>query len=755
MKPANLIVAGLTAGLAVSTFLSPAGACNTKYKGDAAAITETPGPWMDASLPPDERAALALKEMTLEEKLSLVHGIMPIKLPFLPSQPPIPADAIGSAGYVPGVARLGIPPLQETDGSLGIAYPMNAHPNDQATALPSNLATAASFNPDIAYANGAMIGNEAWSKGLNVLLDGGVNLARDPRNGRNFEYLGEDPLLAGTLGGAAIRGIQDQHVISTIKHYVINDQETNRNYVNAVIGEAALRESDMLAFEIAIEKGHPGSVMCSYNLVNGAYGCGNNYTLNQVLKGDWAYPGWVMADWGALHALDYAVKGLDQESAVEFDAEPFFNQPLKQAIENGTIPESRLDDMVRRILRSMFAAGVIDHPATKTQIDLEDHAKVAQNAEEEGIVLLKNSQNLLPLSGTVKRIAVIGNFANFGVLSGGGSSQVIPPNSRSIPNRAESWPPMMVWHPSSPLEAIQRIVPDAEIKFDDGHNLSAAAKLAKWADVVVVFTTKWQTEGTDSPGLTLPDGQDVLISTLAADNPKTVVVLETGNPVLMPWLDKAGAVIEAWYPGERGGPAIANVLFGKINPSGRLPITFPKSIEQYTRPEIPGSGKQMEFFAKAFDPSDVFDVRYTEGANIGYRWFAAENKQPLFAFGYGLSYTSFEYRKLTVKGGDTLTICFDDVNTGKVAGKDVPQVYLTDAAGKPILRLVGFTKLALNPGETKHVTLHADPRLLANYDESAHGWRIGGGTYTVALGHSAIDPALTGSANVDARILQP
>jgi beta-glucosidase len=715
-------------------------------------------PWMDSSLPPDVRAEMVLKQMSLAEKQSLVHGIMPINLPFLQKKKQIPADAVGSAGYVPGISRLGIPPLQETDASLGIANPMSIRPNDVATALPSSLATASSFDPAIAYAGGATIGREAHEKGFNVLLAGGANLARDPRNGRNFEYLGEDPLLAGLLGGAHIRGIQDQHVISTIKHYAVNDQETNRHHVDFLIGEAAMRESDLLAFEIAIEDGKPGSVMCSYNLVNGAYGCGNDFLLNKVLKGDWRYSGWVMSDWGAVHELDYAMKGLDQQSAAEFDIQPFFAGPLTEALKNGSFPESRLDDMARRILHSMFAVGVIDHPPVKTPVDAAAGAAVAQKTAEAGTVLLKNMGDVLPVAKTAKKVAVIGGHADFGVLSGGGSSQVIPAGSMEQPYGGRGIGALLhkvVYHPSSPLEAIKKLAPQAEVKFADGHYTYEAVKLAKWADIVIVFATKWQAEGSDAPDLTLPDGQDALIDTVASINAKTVVVLETGNPVVMPWLPKAAAVLEAWYPGIGGGEAIANVLFGAVDPSGRLPLTFPADISQNPRPVIPGSDVDIPFLKSGFDKSIAIPVHYTEGADIGYRWMAKNDLTPLFPFGYGLSYTRFTYRNLKVYGGATLTASFDVTNTGKRPGADVPQLYLTDAAGRKATRLLGFTKLELKPGETRHVTLTADRRLLADYDVGAHGWKIAGGSYRLALAKSASDPVMTASAEITTAELEP
>lgn len=690
--------------------------------------------------------------MTEAEKLDLVHGYL--ALPLLQEDRKLPAGALGSAGFVPGIERLHIPALQETDASLGIANPMNVRPGDRATALPSGLALASTFDPGLAYAGGAMIGQEAWRKGFNVLLAGGANLARDPRNGRNFEYLGEDPLLAGTIDGAAIRGIQDQHVISTAKHFALNDQETQRFFADARLGEAAMRESDLLAFEIAIDSGHPGAIMCAYNLVNGQYACASHHLLDDILKGDWGYPGWVMSDWGAVHAADDALAGLDQESGQELDREVYFAKPLVEALGARRIPQARLDDMAHRILRSMFAVGLFDRPPQREAIDYASDAQVARKVAEEGIVLLKNGGDILPLSKRAARIAVIGGHADLGVLSGGGSSQVIPysPDGHygSIPVGGEgmmaAWA-NQVFDPDPPLAAIRAEAPGATVRFDTGRYPASAAALAKWADVAIVFATQWMIEGTDAPDLSLPSGQDALITAVAAANQHTIVVLETGDPVAMPWLEGVAGVLEAWYPGQRGGYAIAGVLFGDVNPSGHLPVTFPKTIEQNPRPTLPGSD---------LESGQTFDVNYDiEGAEIGYRRLATQHRAPLFSFGYGLSYTRYAYSNLKVRGGRTITASFDVTNTGRIAGDAVPQVYLTSQPGKPLERLIDFSRITLVPGETRHVTLTADPRILADFDVTAHGWRITPGDYTVALAQSAAEPIATATVKLGGRLLPP
>jgi beta-glucosidase len=704
----------------------------------------------------DRRAAQTVGAMTLDEKLTLVHGYFGASIKGAP--PPLntapPKEAIGSAGYVPGVPRLGVPALQESDASLGVANGGQLRPGDQATALPSGLATASTWNPDLARVGGAMIGEEAHAKGFNVLLAGGVNLARDPRNGRNFEYLGEDTLLAGVMAGESIAGVQSRHVISTVKHFAVNDQETGRMTLSSDISEKAMRETDLLAFQIAIERGQPGSVMCAYNRINGDYACEHDFLLNKVLKGDWGYRGWVMSDWGGVHStVKAALGGLDQHSAHTLDKADYFGAPLKAAVEKGEVPMARLDDMARRIVRSMYAAGIDQHPPVKRDIDRQTHAAVAQQVAEEGIVLLKNQGGLLPLAAEAKSIAVIGAHADVGVLSGAGSSQVISYGGSG--HEEPGTGPFgglfkIVYHGSSPLKAIAAAAPAAKVSFSSGQDVAAAVAAAKDADVAIVFAQQWQTEIQDAPSLSLPDGQDALIAAVAAANPRTIVVLETGNPVLMPWLDEVGAVLEAWYPGQRGGEAVANVLFGKVNPSGKLPISFPAGEDQLPRPRIPGSDLKLSLFG-GNDP--LFSVAYPEGSEVGYRGFAARGQTPLFPFGHGLSYTTFGYGDLRVGGGETLKVSFTLTNTGQRAGQEIAQVYATPPGGQR--RLVGWKKVALKPGESARVEVAADRRLLAQYDVTAPGWRLAAGDYVVEAGASSADLKLKGGAKVSAAQLKP
>src|SRR5690348_7250911 len=395
----------------------------------AASVTAQPTanrPWLNPTLSAEQRAQLAVQAMTLDEKLQLVLGYFATKADWKAGYTPPPGVRYGSAGFVPGIARLGIPPQWQTDAGIGVATQGAAPDKRERTALPSGIATAATWNPEIAFKGGKMIGSEARASGFNVMLAGGVDLERDPRNGRNFEYGGEDPLLAGTIVGSEIAGIQSNRIISTTKHYALNDLETGRDYHDARIDPAAARMSDLLAFQFAIERGDPGSVMCAYNRVNGDYACENTWLLTDVLRRAFGFKGYVMSDWGATHSTEKAaLAGLDQESGWPFDEQPYFREPLAQAVAAGRVPEAHLNEMATRILRPMFAHGVIDDPVpASAPIDFAAHAAVTQADAEEAMVLLKNEGNLLPLGPNVRRIVVIGSHADKGVLAGSGSSLV-------------------------------------------------------------------------------------------------------------------------------------------------------------------------------------------------------------------------------------------------------------------------------------------------------------------------------------------
>jgi len=699
----------------------------------AAMSAQAAEPWMDKSLSADKRAELALQAMTQQEKLHWVLGHFGSD--FANKTKKHPAALPFSAGYIEGVPRLGLPALFETDAGLGVATQATKTPRER-TSLPSGLATTATWNRELAYQGGAMIGAEARASGFNVMLAGGVNLLREPRNGRNFEYAGEDPLLAGTMVAQQVKGIQSNNIIATMKHYAVNDQETGRFVVDARLDDASNRMSDLLAFQFLMEQADPGSVMCSYNRLNGVYACENDYLLNQVLKKDWGYKGYVMTDWGATHStVESANAGLDQQSGWEFDKSQYFGGALEEAVTNGHVSQARFDNMVFRVLRSMFDKGVVDNPVAEGgAIDYAAHNLVSRADAEEGMVLLKNASNVLPLKAGAKKIVIIGAHADVGVLAGGGSSLVYPIGGNAVPGIAPtSWPGPVVYHPSSPMKAIQARAPGAKVVFNDGSDPAAAAQAAADADVVLVFAQQWVGEALDAVSLSLPDNQDALIGAVARANPKTVVVLETSGPVLMPWVDQAAAILQAWYPGTSGGEAIARVLFGDVNPSGHLPATFPLSESQLPRPKLDGDPK---------NEAVRFTVNYHEGAAVGYKWFDLKGLKPLFPFGHGLSYTQFAYSGLTANQKDgKLSVSFKITNTGAVKGKDVPQLYVSPLSAKweAPKRLAGWDKVELAPGESKQVSLSVDPRLLGVFDSRSKTWRIAKGGYKVLLAHDAAD----------------
>lgn len=700
----------------------------------AAAQSKMDRSWLDPRLSADARAQAAVEAMTLDEKLRLVFGYSDQAFTDLAK---VPDDIVstdlktyvvshqvkGSAGFVPGVPRLGIPDQTQTDASIGVRNSFIP-----STALPSSLATAASFDPEVARAGGAMIGAEARATGHNTMLSGGVNLAREPRNGRNFEYTGEDPLLAGTMAGALIAGIQSNHIVSTVKHYAVNDQETLRTSLDVTISAEAMRQSELLAFEFAIEKGNPGSVMCSYNLINGRWGCENDYLLNKVLKHDWGFKGFVMSDWGAVHSTaDAANDGLDQFTGFCCATDKPWFAPIsfKAALKAGQIPARRLDDMAERILWALFAKGAVDDPVRASPIDFAAHAKVSQQAAEDSLVLLKDEGNLLPLH-KVKSIAIIGGHADKGVMAGGGSSDVTPVGGATMINNH-------TYLPSRPVEAIRRELPRAEVTFDEGSDLQSAAALAQKSDVAVVFVTQYDSEGYDGK-LELEGNQDALIAAVAKANPRTIVVVESGGAVFMPWLSQVPAVLEAFYPGIRGGEAIARILTGKVNPSGHLPISFPASSGQLAHATLAGLG---------LPDGTPAHVSYDEGAAIGYKWFDVKGYRPLFAFGHGLSYTSFELSRLSAQAdGRSIHVSFAIRNVGKRSGKGVGQVYVAPADWMKVgweapKRLGAFTKADLKPGQSRVINVTVDPRLLATYEAAGNSWHIRAGDYRLLLGDSS------------------
>src|SRR6201986_1123124 len=573
-------------------------------------------PWMNPELSPDERADMVLKQLTLDEKIDLLHGN---GMPGWGTPRPNAYLGNGGAGFVLGNPRLGIPFIQMSDAAYGVR--MSADNGRYSTALPSNLGSAASWDPQAACDYGALIGRELRAQGYNMTLGGGVNLTREPRAGRTFEYLGEDPVLAGTMVGNRIKCEQAQHVIGDIKHYAMNDQESGRNEVDSIIDRPAMRERDLLAFEIGLKVGDPQAVMCSYNAVNGDYACENKYLLTDVLKKEWGFKGFVLSDWGGTHStVKASAAGLDNEEPEDL----FFGAKLKEAVQNGQVPMSEIDDHAHRVLRAEFAAGLVDFPPQKSVVDVLGDLAVARRIEESSIVLLKNEHNILPLDpAKVHSIAILGANADTGMISGGGSAQVDVPGRPSAPWQTH------VWFPTSPLQAIAAKSPGATVRYG-GTEPAVAAEAAKGSDVAIVFAYQWESEGMDLPDLSLPDNQDALIEQVAAANPHTIVVLETGTAVTMPWLDKVAGVVEAWYAGSSGHKALANVLVGDVNPAGKLPLSFPKSEVDLPHPDAPKIPSESQ--VRAGDVADNgaptanasahagYAVHYDEGPEVGYKW---------------------------------------------------------------------------------------------------------------------------------------
>ena len=529
-----------------------------------------------------------------------------------------------------------------------------------------------------------------------------------------------------------------------IKHYALNDQESGRNAVNVNIDKRAARESDLLAFEIGVEAAEPAAVMCSYNRLDGDYACENKYLLNDTLKRDWKFKGFVVSDWQATHSTEKAsAAGLDHE-------EPgwiFFGEELKKAVEAGKVPQAEVDDHVRRILRSMFATGVIDDPPQKSVVDVMGGFEISQRIAEQSTVLLKNEHGLLPLDASkIKTIAVIGPHADVGMISGGGSAQVDPPGGNAImpPGKGRTYWLAHIWFPTSPLKTIRAKAPGANVQFDSGADPAAAATLAKNSDVAIVYVHQWESEGMDLDSLSLPENQDELIAKVAAANPQTIVVIENGSPITMPWVDQVDGILDAWYAGSRGAEAVANVIFGDVNPSAKLPVTFPKSEADLPHPTIVKPPKvtvdaDRQGWKRIAAGLPAFQVTYDEGVKVGYKWYDAENKPVLFPFGYGLSYTTFSYSNLKVTAGKNPRVTFTVTNTGKRAGAEVAEVYasLPAAAAEPPKRLVGFSKVKLNAGESKEVSVDVDPKYLSIFNMMHNAWQLLPGDYGFMVGGSS------------------
>ena len=703
------------------------------------------GRWMNTSLSPDERAELIVNDMTLDEKIGLLHGEPKSLTAFRDPNVQGATKSLGNAGYISGIPRLGIVDIQMADATVGVTHA--AAFGRYSTPLPSTLAETASWDPAIAREYGSLIGSELRDQGYTMTLGGGINLPREMRNGRLFEYHGEDPLLAGIMAGVEMKATQSHHVIGHLKHFALNDSENGRHFVDVKISLRAMRETSLLAFEIALKESDAGAVMCSYNLVNGVYACENDYLLNQVLRKEWGFKGFVVSDWGATHSTIPSVEaGLD----IQMPDDSYYGAALKKAVEEGAVSTAQIDAMVKRIIRTEIAVGLFDDPPERQVPDVFKGLEVAQQVAESSIVLLKNSNRQLPLKASkLHSIAVIGSHADVGVPSGGGSAIVDPIGGNAVPELEKKTSfRQVVWHRSSPMRAIQAKAPAARVQFDPGDDLNLAAALAKTSDVAIVFVHQLTREGDDLTTLQLPGNQDQLVSAVAAVNPKTIVVVESGGPITMPWIDKVSAVLEAWYPGIRGGDAIANILFGDVNPSAKLPITFPRSDDDLPfgkpveQPAARGPEDMKEIFPGVTINSRRFEISYDDGLLVGYRYFEAKHKQALFQFGFGLSYTTFAYSNLKASPEG---LSFDVKNTGTCSGAEVVQIYaaLPQSAGEPFKRLIGFQKVLLAPGEMKTVTTTLKPRLLSIFNEGKNAWELVPGNYTLLVGGSSLDLPLS------------
>lgn len=689
-------------------------------------------PWCDDSLSPDARADLLLAAMTQEEKISLLAGDAITPSGALGDTPlgQIAGES-GHAGQSNGVPRLGIPPMYYTDGPAGVRQ-------GQATALPSPLGLAATWDPGLANAYGAVIGDEAKHKGNDVVFGPTINIMRTPLNSRTFESYGEDPTLSGRTAVGFINGLQDQGVMANLKHMAVYNQEgsaggTRLSY-NAIVDERTLREIYLPQFEAAVKEANPASIMCSYNRVNYQFACENEHLLKDILKGEWDYPGYVLTDYLAAKSTD---GGLNNG----LDFEPYPGVSYGPAAVNATLAAGLstvdiMEEHVKRILRTMFDHGMFDRPAyvqDESKIDKVAHAQVAAEVEENALTLLSN-KGVLPLkTAGLTSVAVIGPGAD-SVPGGGGSATTVP------------------YSVVTPLEGItKRAGSDVNVRHDDGSDHARAANVAKESDVAVVVVTK-KTRGslTDDACISLqctptePD-QDALIRAVAAANPNTIVVLETPGPVLTPWRNDVAAVLEAWYPGGEAGTALARVLFGDVDPGGRLPVTFPQNVDQ-----LPTAGDVEKY------PGVAENVHYKEGVLVGHRWYDENGFEPAFAFGHGLSYTTFNYQDLQITPAkpntDTVaTVSVTVTNTGDRPGIAVPQLYLglPDPAAdlkQPPKQLKGFDKISLAPGEARQVSFPLDERAFSYWSTDQNDWKVAPGCYAVMAGNSSRDLPAIGAA---------
>jgi beta-glucosidase len=662
-------------------------------------------PWHNRSEPARQRAEQVVAAMTLDEKITELHGIQ---------------DSTHRR-YVPGIARLGVPPMRITNGPAG-AGPGDDPTQQPATALPAPISLAATFDAGAARRYGDLTGAESADLANSLLEGPDINMARVPTNGRTFEGYGEDPYLAAQLAVANIRGIQARGIIAEVKHYAANNQETNRFAVNELIDDRTLHEIYLPHFEAAVRQGHAGSVMCAYPRVNGTFPCESPELLGTILRGQWGFDGFVQSDFGAAHStVPSALAGMDLEMPTGI----WYGDAMRQAVAAGQISETAIDTLLVRRFTVMIRFGLFDRPLTGSPIPVRADGAASRSLAEQGTVLLRNTGGALPLAPSVGSVAVIGPYAGAARTGGGGSSHVVPA------------------YTVSPAQGIQDRVPGATVSYDAGTDPAAAAALARTADVAVVMVGDAETEGHDRPDLALTGNQDALVSAVAAANPHTVVVVKSGGPVLMPWADQVPAIVEAWYPGEEDGNAVAAVLFGDVDPGGRLPVTFPRAdtdVPAHTAAQYPG-----------VDGTAI----YSEGLQIGYRWYDAQRIAPLYPFGYGLSYTTFRYSRLATSRPDRqgrVTVSLTVTNTGHRAGSTVAQLYVADpvATGEPPIQLKGFQRVSLDPGQTRRLTLQLDRRAFSVWDTAAQRWTVTPGRYTIRAGSSSADLPLAAVLSLSA-----
>ncbi|MFI0942900.1 glycoside hydrolase family 3 C-terminal domain-containing protein [Streptomyces sp. NPDC021020] len=704
---AALVLAAGSAG-AAGAFTAPAAQASAPGTGVAPAAASA-CPWVHSTAPIPDRVSQLLAQMTTAQKVSLATG----------------SGGSSYVGFTPAIPSLCIPAMNLEDGPAGVADGMT-----NVTQLPAPVAVAATWDTAAEQSYGHVIGAEQAAKGTTVDLGPTINIDRDPRWGRAFESIGEDPYLNGQMGAANIRGVQSTGVMAQVKHLAVYNQEINRNTPsdNAVISDKAMQEIYLPAFQDAVGQGAASSVMCSYSTVNGTYACQNPYLLTTVLRQQYGFQGFVTSDWGATHSTaPSANSGMDQDMPGN---DGYYGSALTNAVGGGSVSQATLNTMTGRILTEMFAFGMFDKApsgspgavATSTA-----NKNTATQLSAEGTVLLKNSGNVLPFGSGTSSIAVIGADASSNPQTAGGGSAAVG-SSGTV----------------TPLQGITaRAGSGVAVKYDSGSNTASAASLAQSSSAAVVFVSDFESEGSDLGGIDLPSSANSLVSAVAAANPNTVVVLNTGSAVTMPWLNSVKGVLEAWYPGQNDGTAIASLLFGDTDPSGHLPVTFPASLSQvpaHTSAQWPGTNGQ---------------VQYSEGVNVGYRYYDANNLTPLFPFGYGLSYTSFAFSDLhvgTLAAGGTATVTATVTNTGSRAGSDVAQLYVSkpSGAGDPPRELRGFTRVTLQPGASQTVTFQVGQSDLQAYDATSGSWKTAAGGYGIAVGDSSRSLPLTGTLNVTA-----